>query len=115
MDPSLGVRIDSTDPKPTESRFTSRKDMILAVHQALNSSVGQAKLRDLDTNPGQNFAKFVAPLVPPVENIERFRSATDASPQTGLRARAIFVYVSRIPGRPGALHLQTAFPRDVVA
>ena len=113
MDPADGIRVISTSPVGTDSRFTSRKDILLALWQGLNSSVGQAKLEQLDHNPSLPWAKFTAPLVPPIGKIERFRHAHDTAPTTGLTARGVFIYVCPIPGRPGMLHLQTCYPVDV--
>lgn len=95
---------------PTDSRFTSRKDLILAVHVALNSAVGQGKLGQLDSNASTNRVTFKAALSPAMGGIERYRD-NSGEHATGLSAHGVFLVVDRLPG--GEIHLQTAYPTDV--
>lgn len=94
----------------TDSRFTSRKDLILAVHAALNSTTGQNKLGVLDSDSSKNRVTFKATLSPPVTDIERYRDNSGAH-DTGLSAHGVFLVVDRMAD--GQIHLQTAYPTDV--
>ncbi|MCA9193275.1 MAG: hypothetical protein KDB03_16000 [Planctomycetales bacterium] len=115
-----GAKMDSTQtfsPLPahsvpsTDSRFASRKDLILAVHQGLNSSVGQLKLGEFDADPSKNRVTFKANLAPPTQNIERYRNQTGVH-EVGLSANGVFLVIDRLPD--GEIHLQTAYPTDVI-
>lgn len=101
---------DASFVPPTDSRFTSRKDLIIAVFQALNSTVGQNKLGQFDSNPNLQRVRIDAALSPPIGGIERYRDSSGAY-DTGLSAQGVFLVVDRLPD--GEIHLQTAYPKDV--
>ncbi len=111
MDPAATFsNVPASFVPPTDSRFTSRKDLILAVHSALNSMIGQGKLGQFDSNASTNRVTFKAPLNPPVGEIERYRDSS-GDHATGLSAHSVFLVVDRLPD--GQIHLQTAYPADV--
>lgn len=112
MDPSEGFAVISTDEKDVDARFTTRLDLIKAVTMALNSTEGQTALGSIET--GKPRATFVAKLSPAIKHIERYTRSTGKL-ERGLSATSIFIKINRIGnGKTARLHLQTAYPKDVV-
>ncbi|MEW4490591.1 hypothetical protein AB1L42_21075 [Thalassoglobus sp. JC818] len=109
MDPKDGVRIETNWAPGVDSRFTSRADIVKALHQALNSGLGQGMLQQFDVNKSQKEAKKVIPLAKPIPRIERFKKSTGAI-ERGLVAHAVFLYILRLGD---GIHLQTFYPSDV--
>lgn len=115
MNPADGFGTITGSSPGVDSRFTTRLDLVRAVCQALNGSVGQSKLSEFDTIPTQNRITFTAPLTPSVRNIERFTKVTSTL-EKGLKANSVFLVIDRFgPATDCAIHLQTAFPKDVTA
>ncbi len=113
MDPSEGFVLLSSDAKDVDARFTSRLDLIKAVTAALNSPEGQAALEKIEGN-GKPAATFVAQLSPGITNVERYIRMTGVL-KRGLTATSLFVKINRVGnGRTARLHLQTAYPKDVI-
>lgn len=113
MDPRDGVVLLSTDEKDVDARFTSRLDLIKAVTAALNGPQGQAALGKIEGN-GKPAATFVAQLNPAIRNVERYIRSTGIL-ERGLTATSLFVKINRVGnGRTAKLHLQTAYPKDIV-
>jgi hypothetical protein len=113
MDPALGISAFANYVPGVDGRFTSRLDLLLGLHEALNSRTGQNALREFDANPGKKRVSFTAPLASPVGDVERYVKATGRV-ERGLRAYAIFVILDRLSGPPECgLHLQTAYPQDL--
>ena len=114
MDPKDGFETVTRRSPGVDSRFTTRLDIVKAVYQALNGSTGQIKLAELDAHPTQNRITFTAPLSPAIRNIERFTKATSLL-ERGATANSVFLVIDRI-GMPSAdqIHIQTAYPEDIV-
>jgi len=113
MDPSAGFSPLPMYTPGTDSRFTTRLDLVNALHEALNSPEGQNKLQEFDADPVQKKVAFTYRLASPIGNVERYDKLTGQIAR-GLRAFEVFVLLYRLSGPPECgLHLQTAYPKDV--
>lgn len=113
MEPTTGISEFSNYAPGVDSRFTTRLDLVNALHEALNSPAGQNKLQEFDADPVQKKADFTYRLASPIGNVERYDRLTGQIAR-GLRASAVFVLLYRLSGPPECgLHLQTAYPKDV--
>ena len=123
----VGTPIAPHKLEPKEGKFLSRKDMILAVHEALNSPGGQQELRKLNGNV--NWVRIAMKLVlnqgklcaavcqHPIINMGTKKKSTPvfvAGPtfyQEGF-VEGIVLIVDKLPDpNPGCdIHIQTAYP-----
>ncbi len=113
-----------------DSTFASRKDMILAIHEVLNSEAGKTELRRLN-NVGTDTVRINAPIVEQTGRISanyvhnptarvrvgrRNRNVEAQGPaflETGQAVTRVFVMVVRLdPPHEGNkdIHIQTAYP-----
>lgn len=113
MDPAAGETITPGNPPGIDGRFTSRMAIICAVTEGLNSAQGQARLAELDANPGIIRRVINAPLATPIPNCERFTLATGTHDRN-LTAHGVRIIVDRLSPPPECgIHLQTAFPQNL--
>lgn len=96
-----------------DSRFTSRKDLVMAVWQGLNSGDGQNALARFDADRNLARVTFGARLGTPIKRVERFSTSTSTI-ETGLVAHSIFFIIDRLGDPKGCqIHIQSAYPKDV--
>ena len=113
MDPIHGFTTVANYAPGLDGRFTSRLDLIKALHQALHSNQGQNKLLELDGNPGTMRVIFTAPLTTPIKNVERHTKATGVTDRS-LTAHSVFVILDRLGTTSECrIHLQTAYPTNL--
>lgn len=107
--PPGGISYINNFAPGTDSRFTSRADMVRAVHQALNSGAGQNELLRFDADSNLKRVTCEIALATPVKNIERFQKNTGTT-TGGLFAHSVFMVIDRMGT---GIHIQTAYPKDV--
>jgi hypothetical protein len=119
---------DRRDEVVTDGRFISRKDLILAVTEALNSTAGQAELAKLANeqtvkieaslvvNSGKLKAEVVGnPWANVPKSVDKRKRVPAAGPQNFevLDVKGVTVIVDRLlpPNVDFGIHIQTAFPQ----
>lgn len=121
----VGTPIPPYKFEPSDGKFLSRKDILKAVHEALNSPGGQAELRKLNgpkksvkieeeivLNRGKiQGAVCQHPTINPGPNPVFVRP-----PVTEGTVKRIVVIVDKLPSpeRPFDIHVHTAYPKQVV-
>lgn len=108
-----------------DSMFASRKDLILAVHEALNDPEGQKKLATLNpheakkcnivVNVSVNFGKIKANVVHNPMTPSGEPAQGPAFYLTRQLVSSVFVLIDKVhPAESWApLHIQTAYPKDL--
>jgi hypothetical protein len=119
---------DRRDAVVTDGRFISRKDLILAVTEALNSPSGQAELAKLVNeqtvkieaslvlNSGKIKAEVVGnPWATVPKSVSKLKRVPAAGPQNfqELDVKGVIVIVDRLlpPNVDFGIHIQTAYPQ----
>lgn len=113
-----------------DSTFASRKDLVLAVEEALHSSVGQAELATLNAHGTDRCSiafqlsatkgKIKADVVlNPMAKVGKKNVPAEGPAQylQGVQVNSVFVLIDKL--KPAAsfapLHIQTAYPKDIQA
>ena len=119
---------DRRDDVVTDGRFMSRKDLVLAVTEALNSPSGQAELAKLVNeqsvkieaalvvNGGKIKAEVVGnPWAKVPKSVSKLKRVPAEGPQNfqQLDVKGVIVIVDRLlpPNVDFGIHIQTAFPQ----
>ena len=119
---------DRRDEVVSDGRFMSRKDLVLAVTEALNSPAGQAELAKLVNeqtvkieaalvlNSGKIKAEVVGnPWAKVPKSVNKLKRVPAEGPQNfeRLDVKGVTVIVDRLmpPGVNFGIHIQTAYPK----